>query len=516
MFFGKKSNGHFAKSRPVAVIDIGSNSVRLVVYEAATRSPAPLFNEKVLCGLGRTLATTGRLADDGVNRALRALRRFKGIARQLGADGLNIIATAAAREAENGPEFIVRAEEVCGAEISVLSGRKEAKLAASGVIAGSYHADGLAADLGGGSLEIIDIRKQNLVGGVTLPLGGLRLIDESGGSLKKASKLIDASLKKVDWLSQGEGRPFYAVGGTWRAFARLHMAQTDYPLSVAHGYTMSVNEALKFARLLDHLSPTSLEGVNEIPRARRETVPYGALVLERLLMKMRPSQFVASAFGVREGLLYTLLPEAERCCDPLLSACEELAEQRSRSPEHAVELLDWTDALFTLGKVGETAEQRRLRHAACLLSDIGWRAHTDYRGEQSLNFIAHAAFAGVDHPGRAFLALTVFYRHQGLIDKDLSPRLIELVDKETLRRAKILGAAIRVANVMCASMAGIIPRTPLIHDGEKLILDIPKALADLDGERLENRLATLARQLDLEPEIRTGGAMVKRREKESA
>lgn len=480
------------------MIDIGSNSVRLVVYEGAKRSPATIFNEKVLCGLGRTLSSTGQLDQAGVERALRALRRFRLISTRLGAATLHVIATAAAREAKNGPEFIAQAEEICGTDISVLSGRKEAKLAASGVIAGSYSVDGFAADLGGGSLEIIDIKKQKLLGGVTLPIGGLRLIDQAGGSLKKARKLVDSALKKVDWLSAGKGRPFYAVGGTWRAFAKLHMAQTQYPLRVMHGYAMSASEAIQFARLLDHLSPSSLEGINELSRSRRETVPYGSLILERLLSTIQPSQFVVSAFGVREGLVYRLLTDRERRRDPLLAACEELAEQRSRSPEHAEELFHWTTPIFKLPQFAESATEERLRHAACLLSDIGWRAHPDYRGEKSLNLIAHATFAGIDHPGRIFLALTVYYRHQGLRDNELSPRLLELVDEKTLQRARIMGAAIRTAHMISASMAGIIPYTPLEIDGDRLVLHLPGAHADLEGERLSRRLNILAGELGLE------------------
>lgn len=498
----KKAGRRPGRAKPVAIIDIGSNSVRLVVYEGAKRSPAPLFNEKVLCGLGRSLATTGQLHQKGAKRALLALRRFRAIANQLGASKLHVIATAAAREAKNGPEFIAHAQEICGDSISVLSGRKEAKLAAYGVMAGNHETDGLAADLGGGSLEIINIRKQRLAEGITLPLGGLRLIDVSEGNLGKAAKLIDKALDGLDWLHEGEGRPFYGIGGTWRAFARLHMAHTSYPLSVIHGYEISLEEALDFARLLNHLSsPRSLGGINEISKARRETIPYGALVLERLLQRVQPSCFTVSAFGVREGLFHTLLSDKERCRDPLLAACEELAIQRSRSPAHAWELCDWTSALFQGSGLSETPEQKRLRQAACLLSDIGWRSHPDYRGEQSLNLVAHASFSGIDHPGRTFLAMTVFYRHQGLIDAEAGPRLRELVDAVTDKRARIMGAALRTAHMISASMTGVISQTPISRIENRLVLHIPESLTALNGERLERRFGVLARELGLEPEI---------------
>lgn len=503
----EKTTYHYPDSvAPIAVIDIGSNSVRLVVYEGGKRSPSPLFNEKVLCGLGRTLATTGRLDEKGMDRALRALRRFRAIATQLGAQGPHVIATAAAREADNGPEFIAEAETICGTGISVLSGRKEAQLAALGVIAGSYRVDGLAADLGGGSLEIIDIRKQKLVGGATLPLGGLRLIDQSGNSLKEAAKLVDEALAKVDWLADGKDRPFYAVGGTWRAFARLHMAQYDYPLVVMHGYTMSPPDARNFAHLLNRLSPSSLEGVSTISKARRETVPYGALVLERLVRAVQPSRVVISAFGVREGIMYKLMSDGKRQRDPLLSGCEEMAMQRSRSPDYAIELFKWTDEIFRHSEFRETPEQRRLRQAACLLSDIEWQGHPDHRGRQSLDLIAYATFAGVDHPGRAFLALTAFYRHQGISGDDGGTRLRQLLDEDSYKRVRILSAAVRTAAMISASMAGTIPRTPLALEKDRLVLNLPGELSVLNGERLERRLAILASELDLKPEINTASS----------
>ncbi len=235
-----------------------------------------------------------------------------------------------------------------------------------------------------------------------LPLGGLRLIDASGGSLKKAREIVDAELGKVDWLEKGRGRDFYAIGGTWRALARLHMTQTNYPLSVMHNYRINADDALRFAALLDHQSQSSLAGIRDISSARRETIPYGALVLERLIKQMKPRSVVVSVFGIREGLLYSLLSEEEQRKDPLIAACDDIARRWSRSIDSAYELCFWTDALFRAPGPTETPEQRRLRHAACLLSDIGWRAHPDYRGIQSLNLIAHGTFVGVDHPGRAF------------------------------------------------------------------------------------------------------------------
>ena len=492
--------GRFSDLEPIAVIDIGSNSVRLVVYEGAVRSPTPLFNEKVLCGLGRSVATTGRLGAESVARALVALRRFHAIVRILRVKNVRAIATAAVRDAADGTSFIQQAEQACGVPIQVLSGQREAELAAAGIMMGFRNPDGIVGDLGGGSLELIDIEGIVRRAAVTLPLGGLRLIDTSGGRMERALAQTDEYLGSVAWLARGRGRTFYAVGGTWRSLARLHMEANDYPLRVMHGYRLDLAEALDYcARVRKAKKASELAGIADISKPRREVLPFGALVLERLLERVQPAQVVFSVFGIREGLLYSLLSESEQAKDPLMSFALDYARLRSRSAVHAQELCGWTDALFQAPGPRENGEERRLRHAACLLSDIGWRAHPDYRGEQSLSVIANAALGGIDHEGRVFLALTVYFRHAGA-DEDsadgLSESLRSIASKRTLRRARILGAAIRTAHMLSIGMPGVIDETKLSYEGDRLVLTIPQAHVALDGERLARRLEALAGLLE--------------------
>jgi exopolyphosphatase / guanosine-5'-triphosphate,3'-diphosphate pyrophosphatase len=368
--------------------------------------------------------------------------------------------------------------------------------------------DGVAGDLGGGSLELIDISVDALRQAATLPLGGLRLIDTSAGRIDKAVDLVDEQVARVRWLEDGYDRAFYAVGGAWRAIARLHMEEVEYPLRVMHGYAMPTQEAIAFCediRKTKRLS--SLIGIEDIPRPRREVLPFGALVLERLLKRLKPGQVHFSVFGIREGLLYSLLSESERRRDPLLSFCADYAQLRSRSAEHAAELCTWTDALFEAPGPKETEEEQRLRHAACLLSDISWRAHPDYRGEQSLNLIAHTALGGIDHPGRVFLALAIYFRHIGTAadanaDSKLSDRLKDLVSKKQYRRARIIGAAIRAAHMLSIGRPGIIDETTLSYERDRLVLSLPRTYAALDGERLRRRFAVLASLLERVPEVR--------------
>ncbi|MDR6951914.1 exopolyphosphatase/guanosine-5'-triphosphate,3'-diphosphate pyrophosphatase [Ancylobacter sp. 3268] len=488
---------------PVAVIDIGSNSVRLVVYERLARSPTPIFNEKASCALGREVATTGRLNTDAVAKALAALRRFRGLCDRMGVGTVWVIATAAARDAENGGEFIAACREICRTEVELLSGKREAQLSALGIISGVHHANGVVGDLGGGSLELADVHGQHIGPGVTFQLGGLALQERSGRSLKKADKIVKDALAKDPRLEHLKGRIFYAVGGTWRALARLHMFQRGYPLHVMHGYVIPAKEALEFVRLIRRVPIDTLSRIDTVSDVRQPLLGYGAVVLEHILRIGKPESVYISAQGVREGLLFEELDAAERKIDPLIAAAAELNELRSRSPVHGEELFAWTDRFMASSGIEESHEEKRLRHAACLLADIGWRAHPDYRGEQSLNLIAHASFIGLDHPGRAFLALAIYYRHMGLVDEDLSPRIRELVSTRLLDRARILGAAMRVGYILSAAMPGTLPVAPMTVDKGKLLLRLEDDLAPLAGERVTSRLRTLGRLIGREVAVVT-------------
>jgi exopolyphosphatase / guanosine-5'-triphosphate,3'-diphosphate pyrophosphatase len=495
--------GRIDHGPPIAVFDIGSNSVRLVAYEGLTRSPTPIFNEKVLAGLGREVQTTGLLAPDAVEKALGALMRFRGLCDTMGVKRMWAIATAACRDARNGRAFIAEARKICGTHIDVLSGRREAELAALGVISGIHQADGIVGDLGGGSLELADVSGRKVRPGVTLPLGGLALQDISSRSLKNAEKFVERSLADVGVLKAGRGRNFYAVGGTWRALSRLHMWQTGYPLHVMHGYVIPAKEAAEFSRLVQRVDPSTLSQIEIVADARRPLLAYAALVLENIVRIARPRQVVMSALGVREGLLYSLLGKEQQKRDALITGAQELNILRSRSPRHGEELAEWADRFMVSTGIEETPEEKRLRHAACLLGDIGWRAHPDYRGEQSLNIIAHAAFIGVDHPGRTFLALAVFFRHIGLSNEDLAPHVRELATARMIDRARILGAVMRVAYLVSSAMPGVLPHAPLRVERGKLKLKLKGRHAALAGERLFARLRQLARLIGREPVLVT-------------
>jgi exopolyphosphatase/guanosine-5'-triphosphate,3'-diphosphate pyrophosphatase len=288
---------------PVAIVDIGSNSVRLVSYESRSRAPTPTFNEKALCGLGKGVAMTGLLHEDAVAKALAALQRFRVLCDTMRIHDVRGLATAAVRDAANGAQFLDRAERALGCRIELLSGQREARLSALGVVSSIYNADGVVGDLGGGSLELTDVKDGQCAPGITLPLGGLSLMDLSERSPKKAAKIVRETLATVKVLQGLIGRTFYAVGGTWRALARLHMRQRQYPMNVMHNYVIPSRDALEFARLVERIEADALLSIESVSSARRPLLAYGAAVLEEIIRQASPKEIVVSALGVREGLL---------------------------------------------------------------------------------------------------------------------------------------------------------------------------------------------------------------------
>jgi exopolyphosphatase / guanosine-5'-triphosphate,3'-diphosphate pyrophosphatase len=485
------------RASSVAVIDIGSNSVRLVVYEQMARSLVSVFNEKTLCGLGREVQSTGLLAPDAVDKALTSLRRFHALCKIQRVGRIYAIATAACRDASNGADFIAKAERICGVSIEILSGPREAKLSALGVISGIHKPDGIVGDLGGGSLELVDVRGHQVRGGVTLPLGSLALQDLAHKSLKRAERIVKSELSEVPRLKAGRGRTFYAVGGTWRALARIHILQSGYPLKVMHGYSIPAQDAVDFARRLRRLAAANmLANIEAVADARRPLLTYAALVLEYIIQEAKPKTITFSTFGVREGLLYSMLPENERAKDGLICAAQTLNELLSRSARHAQELIEWTDRLARVVHLRETEEDRRLRHAACLLSDIAWRVHPDHRGEQTLELITNGNFGSITHQGRAFVALSVFFRYAGLSEENQPPVIIqEQVTPAMLERARMLGAAFRVAHLISAARPGVLPATHFRSNGRKLMLVFEHQMVDLVADRVGSRFRQLARLL---------------------
>lgn len=487
----------------MAVIDIGSNSVRQVIYEGLSRAPSVLFNEKILCGLGKEVARSGRMDDAAVVRAQDAVKRFVALGKQVDVQNTHVLATAAARDAENGDAFVENIENIVGKPVTVLTGEMEAEYAALGIRAGFHKPEGIAGDLGGGSLELIGVNASQGAG-ISLPLGGLKLREASNADIPTASRIVKQALKnaKIDW-PKGE-RNFYAVGGTWRSLARLHMVKSKYSISVIHHYAVERDELLRFCKKVAKNDPNKIKGIEEISKSRRGLIPYGAVVMAEILTRFKPDQVIMSGTGLREGYLYSQLSGREKRRDCLLEAARELSILRARSPEHCEELTHWTSQAFETLGIEETEDEKRYRIASCYLADIAWRAQSDYRAEQSLGIISNAGFGGIDHRGRAYLGLANYHRHRGLGSKVMAPANTVLATPRFVQRARYLAAIFRLLYLFSASISGVLPKLRLEARGEGFVLLVPESLSDLIGERPLYALGQLSRELETEIELEVG------------
>jgi exopolyphosphatase/guanosine-5'-triphosphate,3'-diphosphate pyrophosphatase len=488
------AQGRIQGAKPVAVLDIGSNSVRLVVYERHARSLTPLYNEKSACALGRGLAQTGRLAYENIDRALTAIQRFALVTRLMKAGEVYVLATSAVRDASNSKAFVDAVEATMNAHVSVLSGEEEAHYAALGVVAGIPDFTGVVGDLGGGSLELSAIARGHDARGETHALGVIRLQDDSSRTPAKAREVARDRLAKSELLRAKPGGRFCAIGGTWRSLAKMHQVLRDYPLHMVQHY---IAKAGDIAKLCDEIVDATaagkpMPGGEHVSSSRKDLMPYGAAVLAEVLRAGKFDSVLFSALGVREGYLYGQLPPEEQAVDPLLQGAEEISILRSRSPAHANDLIEFTGDFLAAIHVSETPPEERLRRVACYLSDIGWRGHPDYRGEQSVDLVAYGSLAGVDHPGRAFLAEALAVRYMGLKHKSMSQSLMALAGPAANMKARLLGAIFRVAYPMSAAMPGVLPRAHFSLENGRLRLHLPADLAFLAGEHLEGRLEQLA------------------------
>lgn len=481
---------------PVAVVDLGSNSIRLVVYERLARAPLSRFNERRFCGLGRELEVTGRLAPEAIGPALRTLRRYTWLARASGCERVEILATAAVRRAADGPEFVRAVEATTGERVRVVSGEEEARLSALGVRCGFHEPSGFVGDLGGGSVELARLGPDDgAPAGVSLPIGALAV----GEALRQDRGGVEARIRAVledfpELRGAARGRDLYLVGGSWRSIGRAHMAIADTPLKVVHGLTLAPAETIRFCRELAALDPRGRARVPGVSRRRLDLLPAGALLLEQVVRLLEPDRVVFSATGLREGRLFEWLEPEVRAQDPLLAGCADLGARDGRTVAIGPALAEWTAPLFA----GEAPAEARLRTAVCLVSDTAWREHPESRARDAFFTLAHYPLFGIDHVERAFLAYALFCRYEGKRDDPAIARIVGLLDKPQRRRAEALGAALDLGFRLSGGLAQVLPACRIRREGAVLVLELDHPAVDPEDDAVVGRLETLVSALGLD------------------
>ena len=483
----------------IGVIDVGSNSVRLAVFDGMARSPAYFYNEKVLCGLGAGMRETGKLSPEGRVSAMAALRRFKALADRMQLSGMIAVATAAVRESEDGRDFCREVAEETGLRLNIASGREEARLAARGVLLGWPGADGLACDMGGASMELARLNGGEIRDSATAALGPLAIagIDDED----KRDKMIRRGVKQLLKQVPGPVPRLFLIGGSWRAIARLDMERTGYPLRVLHGYEPPVEQLLETIEWLRGEDTDRLSALTGTSTARLSLVPAASLVLAELIRRADVERVTISAYGLREGLLYRQMPEKMRALDPLIEACRHMEDADSRSPGFGECLADWLAPLYE----NRSAIDRRLVRAACLLHDVNWRAHPDYRAELGFESVTRANVAGINHAERVFLGTALLNRYKTGSAPDSTDRFGALLPEAWRSEAVILGRAMRLGAMLSGASTGVLSDTPLLIEDRRLTLTLKGPARAFAGDVVEKRLQALASRLDLEPALKLAG-----------
>lgn len=466
-----------------AIIDIGSNSIRLVVYDGPVRAPAILFNEKVMAGLGRGLGETGMLAPGPVKTALRALERYRALTVAMAATSTRTVATAAVRDARNGMDFLSQVEAM-GLEVELLSGEAEATASGLGVISAIPEADGIVGDLGGGSLELVRIRGGKVCARVSLPLGVLRLAAVRASGRGALDRHVRKLLKKSGWVVE-KNLPFYLVGGSWRALARLYMHLELWPLPILHGYAMPSIAAARMVRVLAQIDRKRLKAIATIQSSRAPALVDSAALLAILVRLLESSTLIVSAAGLREGLLFENLTPEQRAEDPLIAAARESGARQGRFAEHGDILNQWIAPLFA----HEDAVDMRLRHAACLLGDVAWAANPDFRAERGLDIALHGNWVGIDARGRAMVAQALYTSFGG---GGVAPVADVLASPLDLSMAARWGLAMRLGQRLSGGVAGPLNTSEIGTDIGSLWLKLEEGGNALYGEVVERRHKQLA------------------------
>jgi len=477
--------------RRTAIIDIGSNSIRLVVYDGPRRIPFVLFNEKVMAGLGADMGRTGRIGEQAMMRALSALERFARLCVEMGVDHVACVATAAVRDAANGAELIESAAGM-GLEVRVLSGEEEGLASARGLLSGMPRADGIMGDLGGGSLELVRVRPDRVEKPISLPLGIFRIGAVRARGRKALAQHLDRLLRENGLADIEQGLPFYLIGGSWRSLARLDMHLTDYSLPILHQYEMTPDRPAALLKWLEAAQKADLKAVNGLTAARVPTLPDAAHLLCAVVDRLASSHLTVSAFGLREGLLHEALPPALAREDPLLVAARVEGEAQGRFIGHGDKISGWIAPLFR----DDPPEWARLRLAACLLADVGWRANPEFRAERGMEFALQGNWVGVSGAERAALGQALHANFGG--GGATPPLLASLAPADLLRRAVQWGLAIRLCQRLSGGAEGPLEGSSLEIRNGAVVLRLEPDYACLAGESIDRRLRQLAQSMAMD------------------
>ena len=491
--------GKTDRDAPIAVIDIGSNSIRLVIYASGGRYPFPLFNERSNCRLGEGLGEDAVLQPERIQVALAALSRFAQIMSAMKVSTVHAVATAAVRRAVNSVEFTGPAEAIIGKPIQVLSQIEEAHFVSRGLTLNIPDASGLVADLGGGSLEVVKLDQGAVQNSTSFNFGHLSTVSQD--------EITDA-FASVPWLGAGQPGRIYGVGGSFRALGLAYIEQTGYPLSVLHGLRIQGDEANNLLAAFCRESPD----MSGVPLGRQKTMSTAALIMWNLLRESSAKQIVVSGTSIRDGLIADRELGAGDRADFLQVVCQEISRTSHRFAGVPEALMALLRPLFTAREDRDpdmVAQDRqrfeRLLEAACYLSDMCWNEHEDVRGGLGARRVLGLPVNCITHKERVWLAVAIYHRYVGRKTNMSRPHELSFILSRRRRaEATTIGLGLRFALTFSGGTSNSLEKLRFTNDGKRLTLHVDPSCAALVDSHTLRRFQQLAQSANLVPEIQGG------------
>lgn len=500
MPYTKKS---LANKNTHAVIDVGSNSVRLVIYNVFDGALVPIHNEKTLAALGKGLGSSKKLSPEGVEMALSALKRFKLILDSLKINNIDAIATAAIREAIDGPSFVKKVANEIGIKIRIISGEDEGRYSALGVEFGAPNSLGFMGDLGGSSLELVNINQSSKAKRESFQLGPLALgeiaqskniVENQNAAREKIANILGES----EVLKNGDTSHFHAVGGAWRALAHIHMVYRNYPLHVLHNYKMKRADALQICEFIASQSKKSLERISGVSSRRADTLPYAAILMHQIISISRCEEIIVSSYGLREGILVEKYGFAKSKSGPLVESAIAHASIDGEGLGFANALHEWLRPAIEYAQDEIPIEiNKKLIYALCILANIGINYHPDHRAYLSYELLLRAPFAAIYHYERVFIARAIATRYGAKQDFLNTLSGSEILSETAKKYAEKIGLAIRLAANMSSNSAKLLKNTSIRFEDQIIHLNIKTNIAPIYSHQVQRRLQNLANALNL-------------------
>lgn len=465
-------------SSTIGLIDIGSNSIRLVIYRSDGRLPHPQFNEREVCRLGEEVGRSGYLGDKQMKQAFSTLERFAAIVQASQVDALEVFATEALRRAHNSIDFITRAEAILNIRVRVISGKEEAAMSALGVCAGFLDPVGLVADLGGGSLELVPVTSGKVIHSdqaVSVPCGYL---------IDKTEDEIISALQSVSWLYTMKGQPFYAVGGVWRAIATTYVYQLKPRIDIVHGLSMTADQ---MRWIMDQIEAADGD-IYGIPDARKSSMAQAIRITRILIDLLKPDGIIFSAFGVREGILSDRIDLIARQGDPLIDGVKEYAVMTTRFPhqgKHIAHIM--ADLMGYL-----PPSYQRLAHACCYLCDLAWLEHPDHRSRLAMEKMLGLSVVGISHAERVWMAAVLYTRYEGSMPRNKD--VLALIPHEDRKLAKSTGLLLRLLMTFSGGISNMLEQVHVTPSDSGYALGIADHLIG-SGDLINRRIASANRNL---------------------